>query len=655
MANRSVYLWNNSFKKSNRLKKVLLITVFIFCLIQVAKPQGCFFADVVKGCAPLTINITNCEATSPDAQTFYDYGNGDPTPTNVKTYTYNNPGVYTIKQYPNVLGGGPPYVRTNYIVVTAPVKPTFDLDICSGRNITLTITDNLDTDYEVDFGGTVQSHPPFTPIAFSYPDELLKTITITPKTSNCLTESVSFYPITAIVKPDISSVTVNNQHATNGQITIRFNAINNQRYYLQQSVNNNSSYVNIDTLSNLSGVQDLLISNLNTAANQYCYRLVAYDDCNPFVYSEEICSLINTVTSNSVIDQNDISWTAHIPGSLAYDVYKDNGASPITSTLATSYADPAINCGVNYCYTIHSSLALTDLSGNPLQSISASQCVTATSSTIPPTIQNLNSTVNGESIQLNWDAPAATPAKYEIYRSLNGSPLTLYTSYTSPITNNYQDNSVSLPGNEYCYSVSYTNVCLKASNQSNTTCPIVLSVLTDNSSTLTNYLSWTAYTGSWAGGVLGYLVQRLDENNNVVSAVNVGLTQNYTDVINTVDVKIIKYRIQAIPNGPASSIPYSNVVEIKFEGEIHLPNVFTPNGDGNNDFFAAKGKFIKEFKLTVFNRWGEVVYSSNQMENGWNGMYEGTHALADAYAYLVEATDLWGKSIIKRGSVTLLK
>src|SRR5690554_7095734 len=70
-----------------------------------------------------------------------------------------------------------------------------------------------------------------------------------------------------------------------------------------------------------------------------------------------------------------------------------------------------------------------------------------------------------------------------------------------------------------------------------------------------------------------------------------------------------------------------------------MPNVFTPNGDGNNDFFTfVHHKNIEEIDLVIVNRWGNVVYESNDVNFSWNGkvMNNGEECSEGVYFYLVK-------------------
>ncbi len=89
--------------------------------------------------------------------------------------------------------------------------------------------------------------------------------------------------------------------------------------------------------------------------------------------------------------------------------------------------------------------------------------------------------------------------------------------------------------------------------------------------------------------------------------------------------------------------------------ELFVPNAFSPNQDGENDFFQAYGIEVINFNLKIFDRWGAFLFESNNMEQGWNGKFKGQLKENGVYVYLINATFLDGTSIQKKGDVTLMR
>ncbi len=91
---------------------------------------------------------------------------------------------------------------------------------------------------------------------------------------------------------------------------------------------------------------------------------------------------------------------------------------------------------------------------------------------------------------------------------------------------------------------------------------------------------------------------------------------------------------------------------------IFIPNVFTPNGDGNNDFFEVFGnkEAWKQFEVQIYNRWGEKVYESGDMNFKWDGVYKGVIQGPAVFVYKVNITfiDNFTPTLYK-GSVTIIR
>ena len=96
-------------------------------------------------------------------------------------------------------------------------------------------------------------------------------------------------------------------------------------------------------------------------------------------------------------------------------------------------------------------------------------------------------------------------------------------------------------------------------------------------------------------------------------------------------------------------------IEIRPGFAIYIPNAFTPNGDSFNSTFTAKGYGIKEFTMYVFNRWGELIYTTSDIEKGWDGTLNGTDCQQDVYVYRIDVVDLNLKKHQYLGSVSLIR
>jgi gliding motility-associated-like protein len=88
----------------------------------------------------------------------------------------------------------------------------------------------------------------------------------------------------------------------------------------------------------------------------------------------------------------------------------------------------------------------------------------------------------------------------------------------------------------------------------------------------------------------------------------------------------------------------------------YIPNAFTPNGDGINDNFKAIAPGIKRTNyFRIYNRWGKLMFESNNANSGWDGKYSGVPQPAAVYVWMIKGTDAAGKIIELKGIVTLVR
>lgn len=120
------------------------------------------------------------------------------------------------------------------------------------------------------------------------------------------------------------------------------------------------------------------------------------------------------------------------------------------------------------------------------------------------------------------------------------------------------------------------------------------------------------------------------------------------------------YDVQLIledENGCVDSITKSLFVENELI--FYLPTSFTPDGDGLNDDFGLKGfntDRLQEFSLVITNRWGEVIFSVDDISQTWNGKnLFGNDAIPGTYLWSIRIKDELGKQTRKIGEVTLLR
>ncbi len=95
-------------------------------------------------------------------------------------------------------------------------------------------------------------------------------------------------------------------------------------------------------------------------------------------------------------------------------------------------------------------------------------------------------------------------------------------------------------------------------------------------------------------------------------------------------------------------------ITVTKDWNVYIPNAFTPDGDKLNEVFIPVGYAISEIKLTIFDRWGHVVFKSNDTVIGWDGTKNGKVCEQGVYVYQAEITAMSGEKVIKTGHVTLI-
>lgn len=97
-------------------------------------------------------------------------------------------------------------------------------------------------------------------------------------------------------------------------------------------------------------------------------------------------------------------------------------------------------------------------------------------------------------------------------------------------------------------------------------------------------------------------------------------------------------------------------IEVTKEIAIFIPNAFTPNGDGLNDEFFVQPRLIRDLEIDVFDRWGKIVYSSQDMNFRWAGTDANGQPLPEGvYTYRIRAVEFDGERITRAGTVTLYR
>ncbi|NOQ28449.1 MAG: PKD domain-containing protein [Bacteroidales bacterium] len=134
------------------------------------------------------------------------------------------------------------------------------------------------------------------------------------------------------------------------------------------------------------------------------------------------------------------------------------------------------------------------------------------------------------------------------------------------------------------------------------------------------------------------------------TAISKDVTHYYTE-IGVYDVSLLV----TTASGCKDSILLEDEVSIIGEGDIKFPNAFTPNGDGLNDTFKPVSKGVISYEMYIYNRWGELIFTTKDLDAGWNGKMNGDYAKPDVYVWKAEGKFTNGRSFELAGDITLIR
>jgi gliding motility-associated-like protein len=601
-------------------------------------PQGTFTVDQIKGCAPFTINLSapTCDG-SVGCDVDYIGNNAFQSVLLASTFTYTTPGTYTIR----LVRGA--QIDQLQVTVVANTQPNVQITNCGGNRVSVSVLDTNYDQYVIDYGdgsGTftiagASSHQ------HSFASSGTKTINVRGRNlgalDNCNSVTQNVNVVNVLPTPVITRLEV----LDNSSIRIEYNGQPNIQYRLQVGVNSATPSQQIKTLFNTTIDT---IKNITPETNYYCFRIGAFDPCNnTTTFSNTICSA--DLELQILNNENRVTWTTGATGTILNQrlnrvTTSDN--SSISTLTSSPHSDTDVNCGLEYCYQ------LTITYTNNSQSISLPKCGTAISTDIPDAIANISSVVSDNGVDLIWlTDPDFTPDEFSVFKIQNGTSSLLQKTAALQLTD--PEFSVENPS---CYKISYTDVCGNVSPESPEVCPIILSGSADKQNTIT--LNWSSYAG-WANGVNNYVIEKYDQDGNLVATIDAGSATSYIDTSVDINNQVVIYVVRAIAVDAGITESISNRIVITKNPNLFHPTAFTPNADGLNDIFNVYGQFISNFEMDIFNRWGELMYTTTNLDEGWDGNYKGNAMPEGTYTFVAKIEDLAGRSFRRSGSVLLLR
>jgi gliding motility-associated-like protein len=257
-------------------------------------------------------------------------------------------------------------------------------------------------------------------------------------------------------------------------------------------------------------------------------------------------------------------------------------------------------------------------------------------------------------------------SKFIYYRADNNS--NVYKEIGRSGANSFTDTNVDANKEAYCYKVSYLDYVGKESEMSQPFCSVFLSAEGKNK------IKWTPFTELINAEPVVYYIDLVNEDGSINSLTS-ERTEDLSAYINDIqDIKLelekydkAKIRIRAIQptsfslnNSKFTNHPitvYSNIITVFSSQNVFLPTAFTPNNDGTNDIFLGNASKVREFNMTIYNQWGNIVFESFDINNGWDGMFLGQSSPCPAGTYLYKISGKFnsGTNFEKLGSVLIIR
>lgn len=564
------------------------------------------------------------------------------------SFVYTQPGSYTILQSGSGNGSGAGTIACKEITVL-PVDPvTFTVKGCSSKRALLvpdaSTLGQYDL-YEIAWGDGVREQKTRAQMALDLSHTYSNTGTFTvtlqglysaPAScgSSVTSQSVTVY--TTGTQPVISALKVTSANS----IEISYQAGAGATVQLYQKVN--GAY----TATGQTGSSAQTFTVQTDATKVQCFEVVTQDACNtPGLTSDEVCSLVLDVKANN--QENDLTWQPYAGTATQFRFYRiyRNGSfgGQVTNVNTGTYADPNnIVCGTQYCYSLEATVGPTTIT-------SAAVCVNGINGNPPAKVGSTIVSIENNQPRLVTTLPTTgSSASYTliISRATGGSG-NFQQVATLENSNVFVDENANPSTGSYCYKIAYRNNCGLTSEFSDPVCTVFLDSQTGTG------IDWTAQAPFNPETVTSYSLEIVDSLNGTQKEVAMGGQTHYTPDPNDPNLQSQRYRILAFSSD--GSVSYSNYFTFRREVKLFAPDAFTPNNDGMNDTFLVGGVYVDNFSMTIYDRWGEVVYHTVDKAKGWDGTVKGQNAMAGQYMYKVEVTDLTGVQTVKRGAVLLIR
>lgn len=457
---------------------------------------------------------------------------------------------------------------------------------------------------------------------------------------------------TDIPTGDLKLVSVN----FDSSIQILSKPTNYDRYLFGNFYNTSTSEI-IKTITS-KGEEVFDYYKKNISQSSVCFDLRTTDVCGyESGEGQKHCTILLKVVSNKVFT-NQLNWTPYIgwPSIDQYLIYRKKQGETDYSLLATlapqitSYLDSGL-CNLNYTYFIKAFF-------NNLNSKSN----TATNFpkfVFPPSFKDIKnvSVVENNQIEIKW--LPTNNLNFRDFKIIRTEVKSAKQKISYLNTNYFMDKDVNTSYDNYIYQVSESDKCGNQSQPLYEGKSILLNVSNNDYKSL---VSWNTYK-TWESGVKKYNVQIENERvfKTIYSTSKIDSSYFHDQTLEKINGPYC-YRIMAV-SGDEKDTSLSNISCIISPSKLFFPNAFSPNGDGINDKISVRSLFVydhtllngRNFKLEIFNRWGERVYLSFSIEDEWDGLYKGAVVQSGVYIYQLKVMGVDNRSYSMKGTITIVE
>lgn len=572
--------------------------------------------------------------------------------------------------------GGVKYKRCNYMEVISRVAPTANVNLCDPTTAKVEIIDSPDNRFdrfEINFGSG-------TPVTYDMNTTSLPINVSRPNTGRPVTvrgiyirngNEVCSLPGITIDKnnpnlPVITKLEMSEKGATATLDFIKF--LPSVEYDLQIAEENGSGNYSWQSSGKVKDGKAVL-TGLNPS-KKYCFKLVYTDVCGDQHSSRMICSsnlVVNGLTSESAeLNWNKPTEPAGIPRRLRVwrIVQNCTGSTCLNLVAGLSVLDTKAivdNLPCTDKYTFKVEYVYRDSDNNDITIISEEEVfdpVAGLSNVIPSNLVQVSYDAVDEQLLQFFVIPEGNIGitSMDIFRSsVSSSGFEFITKVNS---NKYDDIAVNPSTGAYCYKFEMTDACNVKSALSPEYCSIYLSLEGKNRLKWSPYLIPTETSNNI--DEVSYVVERFDPIVNSYAIIGTTYDTSYSlqDLIKNARDPEVRLRVQGKMNVLRANsanqfiFSYSNTVIVKIPPTVISPNAFSPNNDGSNDLFEFKTlKFLSKATFVVYNRWGNIVYESNDLSKPWdgNGIPDGS------YSYKIQGTSDGGEPFMQMGTVTIVR